>query len=299
MTTTSTQMNGKTVVVTGATQGIGLEAAKAMAAMGARLIITARDAARGEAARVQVAAAGNGQVDVVLVDFASMASIRAGAAELKQKTSRIDVLLNNAGAVFMERGETKDGLELSFGTNHIGYFLFTHELLDVIKSSAPARIVNVSSMGHKMPRHGLDFANLVKREHGYAGMAVYGESKLANVLFTTELARRLDGTGVTVNCLHPGVIASGFGTNNKGFLGFITKHLSPIFLTTPAKGAATSVYLCTSPDVAGTTGKYFANKKEATTSKPARDASAAARLWALSEEVCGLPSSSSSSKAAA
>ncbi len=285
MTTTNTRLQGKTAVVTGATQGIGLESAKALAAMGARVIITARDAVRGEAAKQQVKAAGNGDVEVVFVDFASMASIREGATALKKLTSRIDILLNNAGAVFMERGFTKDGLEQSFGTNHMGYFLWTTELLDVIKASAPARIVNVSSAAHAMARNGLDFDDLLERKNSYSGMQVYAESKLANILFTTELARRLDGTGVTVNCLHPGVIASGFGTNNKGIVGFFTRHLSPLVLTSPAKGAATSVYLCSSPDVAGTTGGYFSNKKLTKTTQAATDVAAAARLWKLSEDV--------------
>lgn len=285
MTTTSTILSGKTAVVTGGTQGIGLESAKALAAMGAKVIITARDVPRGEAAKAQVQAAGNGQVDLVIVDFASMASIRAGAADLKMKTERIDILLNNAGAVFMERGLTKDGLELSFGTNHIGYFLWTTELLEVIKKSAPARIVNVSSMAHAMARNGLDFDDVVERKKSYAGMSVYGESKLANIMFSNELARRLDGTGVTVNSLHPGVIASGFGTNNKGIFGFATKHLSPLFLTSPGKGAATSVYLCSSPDVAGTTGRYFKDKKEVKPTRFALDEAAAKKLWSLSEEI--------------
>lgn len=285
MTTSSMLLAGKTAVVTGATQGIGLESAKALAAMGARVIITARDVTRGEAAKALVAAAGNAQVDLVIVDFASMASIRAGAAELKTKTSRIDILLNNAGAVFMERGLTNDGLELTFGTNHIGYFLWTTELLDLIKHSAPARIVNVSSMAHTMARNGLDFDDIVERKKSYAGMAAYGESKLCNIMFSNELARRLDGTGVTVNSLHPGVIASGFGTNNKGVFGWATKHLSPLFLTSPAKGAATSVYLCSSPEVAGTTGRYFKDKQETKTTRFAVDEAGARKLWALSEEV--------------
>lgn len=284
----NTSLAGKTAVVTGATQGIGLVAAEAFARMGARVVITARDAARGEAARQQILkACGHDKVDVVDVDFASMASIRSGAAAVRAKVDRVHILLNNAGAVFMERGLSKDGLELTFATNHIGYFLWTHELLDLVKAGAPARIVNVSSAAHTAAARGVDFDD-VQRTKGYSGFPVYAESKLMNIHYTRELARRLDGSGVTVNCLHPGVIASGFGTNNKGILGFATKHLSPLFLTSPEKGARTSIWACTAPEVAGTTGKYFSSCKEAKPSKHALDAAAAQRLWRLSEETCGL-----------
>lgn len=290
-------MSGKTVVVTGATQGIGLAAACAIAKMGARLILTARDAARGEAAKAEVKAAGRGEVDVVLVDFGSMASIRAGAAAVRALTSRIDVLLNNAGAVYMERQLSKDGHELTFAVNHLGYFLWTQELLDVVKAAAPSRIVNVSSDAHKAATRGVTFDDL-KRERGYSGFPAYAESKLMNILFTRELARRLDGTGVTTNSLHPGAIATGFGQNNKGVLGFVTRHLSKYVLPTPEQGARTSIYLCTSPDVAGTTGRYFANCKEAKPTRFGVDDAAAQRLWALSEALCA-PGASATSGAAA
>ncbi len=286
----NTSLSGKTVVVTGATQGIGLVAAKAMAAMGAQTIITARDASRGARAKDDiVAAAGHDKVHVVDVDFASMASIRQGAAQVRSLTDRVHVLLNNAGAIFTDRAESQDGLELTFATNHIGYFLWTHELIDVLKASAPARIVNVSSLAHRAAR-GVAFDDL-ERRRGYNGIAVYSETKLMNILFTRELARRLDGSGVTVNALHPGAIASGFGTNNQGLFGFATKHLGRFVLLNPEQGAQTSIYLCTSPEVAGTTGKYFAKKKIASTSRAAQDDVAAARLWSLSEELCGLRAS--------
>jgi NAD(P)-dependent dehydrogenase (short-subunit alcohol dehydrogenase family) len=285
-----------TVVVTGATQGIGLVAAEAMAAMGAQTIITARDAARGEKARAHiVAAAGHDDVHVVDVGFASMASIRQGAAQVRGLTDRVHVLLNNVGAIFTERAMSRDGLELTFATNHIGYFLWTHELLDVVKGSAPARIVNVSSLAHRAAS-GVAFDDL-ERRRGYSGIGVYGETKLMNILFTRALARRLDGTGVTVNAIHPGAIASGFGTNNTGVFGFATRHLGRFVLATPEKGARTSIYVCTSPDVAGTTGAYFANCRRAKTSRVAEDDAAAARLWELSETVCGIRSSATNTAA--
>lgn len=284
---TNTSLAGKTAVVTGATQGIGLVAAEAFARMGARVVITARSAEKGEAARQRIMrAAGHDKVDVVAADFASMASIREGAAAVRAKVDQIHILLNNAGAVFSERAESKDGLELTFATNHIGYFLWTHQLLDLVKAGAPARIVNVSSAAHQAARV-VDFDDL-QRTRSYTGFSVYAESKLMNIHYTAELARRLEGSGVTVNSLHPGVIASGFGTNNKGLLGFATRHLSPIFLTSPEKGARTSIWACTAPELAGTTGRYFSSCKEATPSKAARDVAVAKRLWRVTEELCGL-----------
>jgi NAD(P)-dependent dehydrogenase (short-subunit alcohol dehydrogenase family) len=287
----STEMSNKVVVVSGATQGIGFEAAKALANKGARVVITARDQGRGEKAVADLKRlTGNDRVEVVLVDFASMQSIKDAAHELHNRIDRLDVLLNNAGAVYSDHLTSKDGLELTFATNHIGYFLFTHLLLDLLKQSAPARIVNVASDAHKAARSGIDFDDL-ERKRGYTGFVVYGETKLMNILFTRELARRLEGTGVTVNCLHPGVIASGFGTNNSGLLGFATRNLGKYFLITPEQGAQTSIYLCTSPDVAGVSGKYFAKSKEAKTTRHGVDDAAAKKLWELSEKITGVSSS--------
>jgi len=278
-------MSGRVVVVTGATAGIGFEAARAMAARGARVIITARDPTKGaKSVAALKRLAGNDQVEVVLVDFASMAAIRDASVDIHKRTGRIDVLLNNAGAVYTDRQLSTDGLELTFATNHIGYFLFTQLLLDVLKKSAPARIVNVASAAHRAAIGGVTFDDL-ERKRGYQGFRVYGESKLMNILFTRELAKRLQGTGVTVNALHPGVIASGFGQNNKGLLGFATRHLSKYVSATPAQGAQTSIYLCTSPEVAGVTGRYFANAKEAKPTKYGVDDDAARRLWDISERI--------------
>ena len=227
-------MSAKTVVVTGATAGIGLEAAKEFARRGARVMITARDEAKGEKAVAEITSAGEGRVlvEAVACDFSSISSIRAAAAIIKQRTDRIDVLLNNAGAVNMERSKSADGLELTFAVNHIGYFVFTDELLDLIKLSAPSRVVNVASDAHKAARKGVTFDDL-ERTRGYAGFSVYGETKLMNILYTRELARRIAGSGVTVNCLHPGVIASGFGLNNKG-----CEHLRPLGAAQARPGGA-------------------------------------------------------------
>ncbi len=287
MASVSTHLAGKTAVITGATQGIGLEAAKALAAQGARIIITARDASRGEKAKADIKAAGKVDVDVVAVDFASMASIREGAAAVRALTPSIDILLNNAGAVYSERVITPDGLELTFAVNHIGYFLWTHELLEHVKKGTASRIVNVASTAHMSARSGVSWHDL-DRKDGKIGMLVYGETKLMNILFTRELARRLSGSGVTANCLHPGVIASGFATNTSGILGWGARNLGKFFLQSTEQGARTSVYLCASPEVAGVTGKYFSSCKEATPSRAARDDAAAARLWTLSEEICGI-----------
>jgi retinol dehydrogenase-12 len=280
-------MRDKTVVVTGATQGIGYQAARAIARMGARVILTARDQARGQRAVAELARDAPGGVELVLCNFASMASIRTAAAAVRERTDRLQVLLNNAGAVYLDRQESVDGLELTFATNHIGYFLFTNLLLDLLRQSAPARIVNVASDAHRMARRGVAFDDLDRRR-GYRGFAVYGESKLMNILFTRELAHRLDGTGVTANALHPGVIASGFGRNNRGVLGWVFRHLSPIFLLTPEQGARTSIYLCTSPEVEGVTGRYFARCREVSPRPPAEDDAAARRLWELSLRITGL-----------
>jgi len=221
-------------------------------------------------------------------DLGSLESVRAGAADLLGRTERIDVLVNNAGLMLTERSETKDGFETTFGVNHLGPFLLTLLLLDRIKESAPARIVNVSSTAHQSARSGLNFDDL-QSKGGYQGMSVYGRTKLANIYFTTELARRLAGTGVTANCLHPGTIRSGFGGDGDagGFFGWGIKVARP-FMAGPVKGAETSVYLASSPDVAGVTGQFFTRCRPKTPSKAARDDAAAARLWEVSEQMVGL-----------
>lgn len=275
-------MKGKTVLVTGANQGIGKESAVALAAMGARVVIVARNAEKGRAALDEIRArAKSDAVELLVGDLSVIAEIRRVAREFAAKHERLDVLLNNAGVLATSRRTTVDGLEHTFATNHLGYFVLTCELLELLKKSAPARVVSVASRAHQ--RGTMHFDDL-QLERGWSAWAAYGQSKLCNVLFTRELARRLEGTGVTANCLHPGVIASGFGKTDGGLFGVIWKVMSP-FLSSPADGAKTQIWLCSSPEVAGLTGKYFANCREARPSREASDDAAAKRLWELSEAI--------------
>jgi NAD(P)-dependent dehydrogenase (short-subunit alcohol dehydrogenase family) len=279
-------MTGKTVVITGANSGIGLETAVALAKAGAKTLITVRDRARGEAAVAEIRErSGRDDVDVVVFDLGSIASTRRGAADILARCARIDVLVNNAGVVLSSRRETEDGLEATFAVNHLGPFVLTELLLDRIKQSAPARIVNVASTAHKGARKGLNFDDL-QSTFAYGGMQVYSKSKLANIYFTTELARRLEGTGVTVNCLHPGTVATGYGRDgdSSGVLAFGLKVIKP-FILSAARGARTSIYLASSPDVAAVTGQYFVKNKARQPSKVAQDDEAARRLWKSSEEL--------------
>jgi len=279
-------MTGKTVIVTGGNSGIGLETAAALAKAGAKTLITARDRGRGEAAVAALRArSATADVGLVVFDLASIASIRQGAAEILTRCDRIDVLVNNAGLVLSDRRETEDGFEATFGVNHLGPFVLTELLLQRIKDSAPARIVNVASTAHKGAGTGLDFDDL-QSTRGYSGMQVYSKSKLANIYFTTELARRLDGTGVTVNCLHPGTVATGYGRDgdSSGVLAFGLKIIKP-FILSAEQGARTSIYLASSPDVAGVTGQYFVKNQARKPSKIAQSHEAAQRLWKRSEEL--------------
>ena len=282
-------MNGKTVVITGGNSGIGLETAVGLAGMGATVVITARDAERGKQAVDDVRGrSGSDAVDLAVFDLASLASVRAGAAELLDRCPRLDVLVNNAGLVLTDRSETVDGFETTFAVNHLGPFLLTNLLLDRIKASAPARIVNVASTAHKGARKGLDFDDL-QATGRYSGMRAYSASKLANILFTVELAKRLKGTGVITNSLHPGTVRTGYGRDGdaRGVLGVGIKIAAPFFLS-PAKGAATSIYLASSPEVADTNGEYFVKCKARKPASAARDEAAATQLWDESEKLVGL-----------
>jgi NAD(P)-dependent dehydrogenase (short-subunit alcohol dehydrogenase family) len=285
-------MHGKTVVVTGGNSGIGLETAGELASMGARVLLTARNADKGRAA---VAALGQrvgekGSVQLVVFDLGDLDSVRRGAAEILEQAPRLDVLVNNAGLVLSEREVTVDGYEATFAINHLGPFLLTNLLLDRIRASAPARVVTVASTAHTSARKGIPFDDLQSARH-YRGMRVYGQSKLANILFTLELARRLEGSGVTANSLHPGTVRTGYGADGdtRGFLAFGIKLASPFFLT-PAKGARTSVYLASSPEVEGVSGRYFVKCRAKEPRRWAQDAEAAQRLWQVSEELAGLAS---------
>lgn len=283
-------MKGKTIVVTGGNNGIGLETAVGLARLGAHVVITARNRAKGEAALADIKnRSESDNVELMLADFASLESIRSFAQEFDAKHGRLDVLVNNAGGINTSRSETMDGFETTFGVNHLGYFLVTNLLLGTLKASAPARIVSVSSGAHLRVK-GIDFDDL-NAEQSYSGMGVYGKSKLANVLFTYELSRRLEGSGVTANCLHPGVVRSGFGQNNGGLIALVFKSaytLMTPFTKSNAQGAETSIYLASSREVEGVTGKYFADSKETPSSPASHDEEAAKRLWGVSEQMTGL-----------
>lgn len=279
-------MDGKTVVITGANSGVGKATAVALAGAGARTVMTARDRQRGEEAAEEVRrTTGSDRVDLVVFDLGDLASVAEGAAEVLHRCDRIDVLINNAGLVLSERSETEDGFEATFAINHLGPFQLTRLLTERLVASAPARVVNVASTAHRSARHGLDFDDLQSTGR-YRGMQVYARTKLANILFTLELARRLEGKGVTANSLHPGTVASGFARDDdaSGFLAFGVKLIKP-FVLTPEKGARTSVYLASSPEVAGVTGRYFVKCKERTPSPAARNEAAAGLLWSVSEEL--------------
>jgi NAD(P)-dependent dehydrogenase (short-subunit alcohol dehydrogenase family) len=282
-------MKGQTVVVTGGNSGIGLETAAALTAMGARVLLTARNADRGRAAVAEIADRTPGaRVQLVVFDLADLSSVRRGAAEILEQAPRLDVLVNNAGVVLSERRVTVDGYEATFATNHLGPFLLTNLVLDRLRASAPARVVNVASTAHNSARKGIPFDDL-QSEGRYRGMRVYGQSKLANILFTNELARRLEGTGVTANSLHPGTVRTGYGADGdaRGLLAVGLKVSGPFFLS-PAKGARTSVYLASSAEVDGVSGQYFVKCKPRTPRSWARDPEAAQRLWRVSEELVGL-----------
>ncbi len=274
-------IEGKRVLVTGASRGIGRTTVLALAKQNADLGLLVRNRELGEKVVEEIRAlGGKGKADLFVADLSSQREVRRVAAEIQAKYERLDVLINNAGAIFMDRRLTADGLEMTFALNHLAYFLLTKLLLDLLKKSAPARIVNVASTAHRGAK--IQFDDLMS-EKGFRGFGAYGQSKLANILFTLELSKRLEGTGVTVNALHPGVIASQFGRNNKAF-GVLMRLGAP-FLSSEESGAKTTVYLATSPDVEGVTGKYFRRSREAIPSAEAEDAAVAKRLWEVSEEL--------------
>jgi NAD(P)-dependent dehydrogenase (short-subunit alcohol dehydrogenase family) len=277
-------MKGKTIVATGATSGIGQAAVLELAGLGARIVIVARDEARAQATmrKLEAKAPGLGH-RLHLADLSSMAETRKVGAAIAGSEPRIDVLINNAGALFSDRRVTPEGLELTFALNHMAYFVLTEALRDKLIASAPSRVVSTSSSAHW--GMSLDFNDLQSAK-GYGGLKVYGRSKLANILFTRELARRLAGTGVTANCLHPGVVATRFGDESGGLAGRLFPVLRPFFLS-PEKGADTIVYLASSPEVANTTGAYFVKRKVVEPSSAARDDAAAKRLWEASETLAG------------
>jgi NAD(P)-dependent dehydrogenase (short-subunit alcohol dehydrogenase family) len=277
-------MKGKTIVATGATSGIGEAAVLVLAGLGARIVFVARDEARAQATmrKLEAKAAGLGH-RMHLADLSSMAETRKVGAAIAASEPRIDVLINNAGAIFSDRRVTPEGLELTFAVNHMAYFVLTEALRERLVASAPARIVSTSSDAHKGVN--LDFGDL-QSANGYKILGVYGRSKLANILFTRELARRLAGTGVTANCLHPGAVATRFGDSSGGML----RRLLPVlrlFFISPEQGADTIIYLASSPEVEKTTGEYFVKRKITAPSVAAQDDATAKNLWEASETLAG------------
>jgi len=277
---------GSTVVITGGNAGIGKETAVGLAKLGAKVVITARDQRKGREAVADIQArAGSEDVEVMDLDLADLASVRAFARDFGTRHDRLDVLVNNAGLVTTSRKETVDGFEMTIGVNHLGPFLLTQLLFDQIRASGPSRIVVVASDAHKQARKGLDFDDLMSKR-SYSGFSVYAKSKLANIYFARELARRLAGTDTTANALHPGFVASRLARDgDTGALGEIAMVLGRPFAISPEKGARTSIYVASSPEVDGVSGAYFFKCREKEPSAAARDDEAARRLWAVSEEL--------------
>jgi NAD(P)-dependent dehydrogenase (short-subunit alcohol dehydrogenase family) len=275
-------MDGKVVLVTGSTQGIGLQTAVGLAKLGARVTMVGRDRERSEAALAEVKkVSGSDTVELLLADLSSLRAVKGLADELKSRHDKLDVLLNNAGAIHQTRKLSADGIEMTFAVNHLAYMLLVRELLPLLTKSAPARIVNVASEAHRRAR--FDLGDL-EAQRGYSPMTVYGNSKLANILYTRELSRRLAGSGVTANCLHPGVVATGFGRNDPGFFRLIVKLGKP-FLMTPEKGARTSIWAASAPELANVSGEYFKSSRIARPNRAARDDEAARRLFEISERM--------------
>jgi len=279
-------MQGKTCVITGGTDGIGLVAARELALLGARLLLIGKNAEKGARAVAGMrAVAGHGGVEFLCADLSSQTEVRGLASLLRARAGRIDVLINNAGAIFIKRQQSVDGIEMTFALNQLAYFLLTDLLLDLLTASAPARIVNVASATHASAALDLDD---VQMRRGYSGMKAYSNSKLANILFSNELARRLAGRGVTVNSLHPGYVNTNFGQNNSRLERTAMAASAKLFAISPEAGARTSIYLAASPQVAGVSGKYFFECRETRPSPAALDHALGARLWALCAEMTGV-----------
>jgi NAD(P)-dependent dehydrogenase (short-subunit alcohol dehydrogenase family) len=279
-------MKGKVVVITGATSGIGEIAAQRLAGMGARIALVARDAARGQKALTRLPSIGSGAAHSIYYgDLSRISDCKRVGAEIAAAEPRIDVLINNAGALFGTRHLTADNLEETFATNHMAYFVLTLALEANLLAAAPARVVSTASDAHK--GYILDFDDL-QATKGYSAIRAYGRSKLCNILFTRELARRWSGKGVTANCLHPGFVATRFGDASGGLLSGVVRIGKTLFAITPEKGAETIVYLASSPDVAASNGEYFYQCRPATPTAGGRDDAAAGRLWNESAKLAGI-----------
>jgi retinol dehydrogenase-12 len=286
-------MNGKVVIVTGATQGIGVVTALELARLGAEVVLISRSKQKLEdtVARIQ-AETDSEKVSYIQADLSSMAEVRQAANTFLSNHKRLDVLVNNAGAVFNSRQESADGYEMTLALNHLNYFLLTNLLLDALKQTATqygeARIVNVASDAHQMGK--INFDDLQHKKN-FAGWMVYGNSKLMNIMFAYELARRLEGTGVTANVLHPGFVNTGFGANNKGWFASVINLLQNLAAKSPQEGAATNIYLAAAPEVKGITGKYWENKRQRNSTAASYDVDVQNRLWEVSAQLAGLAES--------
>jgi retinol dehydrogenase 14 len=278
-------MIGKTVLITGATSGIGRATALGLAKMGADLAIIGRDRVRTEDAAQEIRASGGGRVDLFIADLSSQSEVRKLAEELLQSLARIHVLINNVGGYFDTRHVTVDGLERTFALNHLAPFLLTNLLLEKLNQSASARVVTVSSNAQATGR--IDYSDL-QGERSYSGARAYSQSKLANVLFSYELARRLKDTSVTANALHPGVVSTSFGAEDPATVQRIFIPFLRPFMKSPAQGAATSIHVASAPELEQVTGRYFANNHPKKSSGPSYDQATAARLWQLSDDLVGL-----------
>lgn len=278
-------MNGKTVLITGGTRGIGKETALALAELGARTIIVGRDAGRTTqcAAEIQTRS-GNPNVEYLTADLSSLADTRRLAQEVKNRCAQLHVLINNAGAIFIQRQESAEGIEMTWALNHLSPFLLTNLLLDLLSASAPARIITVSSSAHRMAT--MRFEDL-EFKRGYRAWLAYGQSKMANIYFTLALQDHLDTRRVCANVLHPGFVATNFGRSNGGvFNPFFA--LTQLAALSPQQGAQTSIYLASSPEVEGVSGKYFVRSRPEQLSARASDLDAASRLWSISQQMTGL-----------
>lgn len=279
-------MQNKICLVTGGTSGIGLETAKQLARLGATVIIVGRDATKSAATVAQIRQhSGNANIEFLLADLSAQAQVRALAEQFRRRYARLDVLINNAGVAMMRRQESVDGIEMTFAINVLAPFILTHDLLDVLKASAPSRIINVASTLHKNAKFNFDDVQMKRK---YDGLMAYNNSKLALLWFTYELARRLEGTGVTVNALHPGAVRTNLIARNGWFYKWIVNPIFSLQAISAEQGAQTSVYLASSPDVEKVTGKYFGKCKPRESSPASYDEESQKRLWRLCEEMTGI-----------
>ncbi|XP_078000730.1 retinol dehydrogenase 13-like [Glandiceps talaboti] len=287
VSTSTARLDGKTVIVTGANTGIGKETARDLAKRGARVILACRDQERANAALEEIKkSTDNKNVVVKMLDLASLQSVRKFAKEINQEESRLDILINNAGVMWCPYMKTQDGFEMQLGVNHLGHFLLTNLLLDLLKKSTPSRIVNVSSIAHEPGKINFDDINSEKE---YSKSAAYGQSKLANILFTRELSKKLQGTGVTVNALHPGVIQTELGRHLNKYIRYaMSVLLAPVFLKTPVDGAQTSIHCAVEEDLKDVSGLYFSDCIPKEPQPQAQDDEVAKKLWDLSAKMVGL-----------